>query len=152
MSKKPEFLNELIERASKAAGSDYKLAQLLETSRQTVSNWKHGHKTCPVGDVALMAEIAGLEPEAWTARAVIAQYSGSKGEKIARALGKALVATGAVIATSGASAGQIAFEAAGYFIRCIKRKRANVAVLDLERTIGLRHMGPAPYPRRLRPG
>jgi len=115
MQQKPDYLDRLIDLASKAAGSDYKLAAELGTSRQTVSNWRHGHKTCPAGDVALMAQLAGLDPEAWTARAVIEQYAGTaKGEKLAAALGKALLATGAVIASSGANAGS-------YLIRCIER-------------------------------
>lgn len=113
MANKPEFLDQLMDKASAAAGSDYKLAQMLETSRQTVSNWRHGHKACPVGDVVLMAEIAGLPAEEWAARAVVAQYEGtSKGDKLFRALGKALPAIGAAIASSGASAQQI-FSAKG---------------------------------------
>ena len=114
---KPDYLDQLIDKASQAAGSDYKLAQELETSRQTVSDWRKGRKTCPAADVALMAQLAGMDPEAWTARAVVAQYEGTpKGEKLAIVLGKALLATGAVIASSGANA---AHNAMGYFIRCI---------------------------------
>ncbi|CAM8659932.1 Cro/C1-type helix-turn-helix domain [Comamonadaceae bacterium] len=124
---KPEFLGQLIDLASEAAGSDYKLAAMLETSRSTLSQIKAGKRPCPLGDVALMAEIAGLKPEEWVARALVAQYEGtSKGDKLYRALGKALVATGAVIASSGASAHQIfshkggAAEAIGaYLVRCI---------------------------------
>jgi hypothetical protein len=54
-----------------------------------------------------MAEIAGMDPEAWAARAIVAQYEGTpKGEKLARALGKALQVTGAVIVTVGHCAAQ----------------------------------------------
>jgi DNA-binding transcriptional regulator YdaS (Cro superfamily) len=116
---KPEYLDELIERASKAAGNDNKLAQLLEVNRSAVSDWKHGRKTCPAGDVALMADIAGMEAEAWTCRAVAAQYTGTKGEKVAQALGKSLLLIGAAIESSGAHAGQMAIETSSYFIRCI---------------------------------
>jgi hypothetical protein len=130
MTNKPDYLDQLIDKASKAAGNDNKLAQMLDVNRQAVSNWRHGKKTCPVGDVALMADIAGLAAEDWTNRAVIAAYAGtSKGEKIARALGKALVATGAVIVKSGANAGQIGFDTGAYLIRYIvllSRKRALV--------------------------
>ena len=113
MQAKPEFLSQLIDKASNATGSDYKLATELGVTRFTVSNWRAGRKTCPAGDVALMAQLAGMDPEAWTARAVVAQYEGTpKGEKLAVALGKALLATGAVIASSGAAAYE-------YFIRCI---------------------------------
>lgn len=127
MQTKPEYLDQLIEQASTAAGSDYKLAQLLEVPRQNLSAWKHGRKTCPAGDQVLMASIAGLEPEKWAARALIAQYEGtSKGDKLYRALGKAFLATGAAIASSGASALPIfslieksGDSAIAYFIRCI---------------------------------
>jgi hypothetical protein len=124
----PEFLGQLIEQASSAAGSDYRLAQLLEVPRQNLSAWKNGRKSCPVGDVVLMAEIAGLPAEEWAARAVVAQYEGtSKGDKLFRALGKALPAIGAAIVSSGANAHQIfspkggaAQEIWAQFIRCIE--------------------------------
>jgi len=120
MQAKPEYLDQLIDRASKAAGSDYKLAQKLGVTRQNVSNWKHGKQTCPVADQALMAELAGLPAEEWLSRAVVAQYSGTpKGEALAKALGKALAVTGAGIASSGAHAVTAAGETLSYFIRCI---------------------------------
>jgi len=86
---------------------------MLEVPRQNLSAWKHGRKACPAGDVALMASIAGLDPVAWNARATAAAYEGTpKGEKLAAALGKALLVTGAVIGTSKAAA-------CDCFIRCI---------------------------------
>lgn len=112
----PDFLIQLIDLASKSAGNDNKLAQRLDVNRQTVSAWRHGKKPCPAGDVALMAEMTGMDAEAWLARATVEQYAGTpKGEKLAVALGKALLATGAALATSGASAAAVAFD---YFIRC----------------------------------
>lgn len=122
---KPEYLDQLMDQASRAAGSDYKLAQMLKTSRQAVSNWRHGQKTCPVADQVLMAEIAGLKPEEWAARALVAQYEGtSKGDMLFRALGKALLASGAVLVSSGANAhpifSTITESAIVYFIRCIE--------------------------------
>ena len=111
-----ETLTQLIDLASRQAGSDYKLAKLLHCSRGYVSDWRHGRKKCPVADVVLMAELAGLVPEQWAARAIIAEYEGKpKGEKLAEALKKALPATGAVVALFGHSAGV----AAERFIRCI---------------------------------
>lgn len=102
-----DFLIELIERASDAAGNDNKLAQRLEVGRSAVSDWKHGRKTCPAGDVALMAEIAGLDPTDWTCRAVAAQYGDTeKGKRLRNALKKALVATGAAVVSSGAMAAE----------------------------------------------
>lgn len=120
---KPDYLDQLIEKASAAAGSDYKLAQVLNTSRQAVSDWKHGRKTCPVADQVLMAELAGLKGEEWAARAIVAQYEGTaKGDMLYRALRKSLPAIGAAIASSGAHAHAIystSVDAVSYFIRCI---------------------------------
>jgi transcriptional regulator with XRE-family HTH domain len=117
---KPEFLDHLINLASKAAGSDYKLAQQLGVTRQNVSNWRHAKTSCPVADIALMADIAGLNAEAWTNRAVVSQYAGTnKGELLARVLGKSLLATGAVFAGSGSSAARLIDASFDHFIRCI---------------------------------
>lgn len=120
---KPDYLDQLIDKASAKAGSDYALAKMLGVSRSAVSDWRHSRKTCPVGDVALMADLAGLEAEKWVARALVAQYEGTpKGDKLYRVLGKALAATGAVLVSSGASATVIfsTVETWGaYFIRCI---------------------------------
>jgi hypothetical protein len=100
-----ERILELLETASKVVGSDYKLAQVLEVSRQTVSDWKNGRKPCPPADVALMASVAGLDAEAWLVRATIEKYEGTaKGDRLYKALGKVLLATGAAVASSGANA------------------------------------------------
>jgi len=122
--RKPDYLDQLIDKASEKAGSDYKLAKLIAASPQTVSNWRHAKKTCPIADVVLMAEIAGLKAEEWAARALVSQYEGtSKGDKLYRALGKTLVATGAAVASFGASAHLIfshdGNQVVSYFIRCI---------------------------------
>ena len=78
---------ELIEKASKAAGSDNKLAQLIDAHQQHISKWRKGEKPCPPADVALMAEIAGLDAAEWTLRAIAAKHEGTaKGEKLMRAL------------------------------------------------------------------
>jgi len=117
---KPEYLDQLISKASAAAGSDYKLAAELGVSRGNIGDWKAGRRACPAGDVALMAELAGLDAEAWLARATVAQYAGTaKGERLARVLGKALLVTGAALAGSGASAAMVTHNAYTYFIRCI---------------------------------
>ena len=108
---KPEYLDQLIDQASAAAGNDAQLSKMLEVTPSMLSQWRHGKKSCPVADQALMAGIAGLDAAAWHARATVAQYQGtSKGDKLYRVLGKALVATGAVIATSGANAQEICFK------------------------------------------
>jgi len=123
MQSKPDYLDQLIEKASIAAGNDNKLAKMLDVNRQTVSNWRHAKKPCPVGDQVLMAEIAGLKGEEWAARAIVAQYEGTpKGDMLFRALKKSLPAIGAAIASGGVHAHAIcssASESVSYFIRCI---------------------------------
>ena len=116
----PDYLPQLMDKAREKAGSDYKLAKMLHTTPQTVSNWRHGRKTCPVADVVLMAEVAGLDPDEWLRRALVEQYAGTtKGEHLYRILGKWAIATGAALATTGASAASNGREALACFIRCI---------------------------------
>jgi len=102
----PKNVVELIELASKAAGSDNKLAKLIDAHQQHVSKWRSGEKPCPPGDVALMAEVAGLDPDEWMARAVLAKYEGTpKGEKLMRAL-----KVGRMAAEAGAEPARAALE------------------------------------------
>lgn len=122
---KPDYLDTLIDKASKSCGSSYKLAQRIGVSPQTVSDWKHERKPCPVADQVLMAHVAGLESEIWAVRAIVAQYEGTpKGAMLSRALGKALAATGAALVSSGVNALPIlsmADQGVTYFIRRILR-------------------------------
>lgn len=120
----PDYLSQLIEQAAAHAGSEYKLAKLIGVPQQNLSAWKHGRKSCPVADQVLMADIAGLKPEEWAARALIAQHQGTeKGDKLYKALSKLVGATGAALVSFGASAHPIfshdGIRAAGQFIRCI---------------------------------
>jgi hypothetical protein len=99
----------LLDAAKKATGSDYKTAQQIHVSRTTVSDWRNRGKPMPPGDVTLLAQLAGLDPEAWTLRAVASHYNGTaKGEKIRNALKKALAATGAAVVSNGVHAAAIA--------------------------------------------
>lgn len=123
MQTKPEYFDQLLKLASEKAGSDYKLAQALKVSRGNVTDWKKGRRPCPPADQALMADLAGLDAEAWAARALIAQHEGSeKGTLLKQALKKALAATGVALATFGNQAQAATVEAVGYFIRCINDK------------------------------
>lgn len=98
-------LIELIDKAAEVVGSDYKLAQMLEISRGAISDWRHDRRPCPPADVALMASIAGLDASAWLVRATIEKYEGTpKGDALYKALGKALLATGAAAVSAGANA------------------------------------------------
>lgn len=121
---KADYLDRLLDEAKAVLGSDYQIAKVLKTGRQTVSDWRAGRRPCPPGDVALLAEIAGYDPTAWTARAVVQGYAGTeKGALISNALKKALAATGGVIATSGTKAAAVLSVSAKTglfdFIRCI---------------------------------
>jgi len=101
-------LNVLIDKASAIAGSDYKLAQMLGTQRQVISDWRHGRKNATPADQALMADVAGLDAVQVLARATVEAYEGKpKGDALMKALGKALLATGAAIGSAGASAAAI---------------------------------------------
>lgn len=98
----------LIDHGKSIAGSDYKLAKLIGVTPQAISNWRHGEKPCPPGDVALIAAVAGLNPQEWLARATLWKYEGTdKGDRLMKVLGKASLATIGVIASSGASAAAI---------------------------------------------
>lgn len=125
MNTKPDYLDQLLDQAAAVAGSDYALAKLLDVNRSAISMWRSGTRVCQVENVVLLAEIAGLKPEEWAARALVAQYEGTaKGDKLYRALRKFLPAIGAVIASSGAHANAIfstnaVTNAIDYFIRCI---------------------------------
>jgi hypothetical protein len=120
---KQNYLIELIDRASAEAGNDSKLAKLIESSPQAISDWRNERKKCPPADQALMASLAGLDADAWAARAVIEQHRGTaKGAKLEAALKKALALTGAALASSSAVAGPAikgAQNCLEYFIRCI---------------------------------
>lgn len=117
------FVLSLIDKASEQAGSDYKLAAMLHVSRFAVSAWKHGKKPVPTADVALMAYIAGLDPQAWAARDLIAKHEGTaKGEALFNALGKALGVIGAGAGSFGTNAMPINPSNVVDLIRCIERQ------------------------------
>jgi len=84
-------LSTLIDKAAEAAGSDYKLAQLLGVPRQMVSDWRNGRRTCTPEDQALIAAVAGLDAEEVLIRAILEKHAGKpKGEKLMQALGNGL--------------------------------------------------------------
>ena len=108
MSERPSYFDELLDKASKTAGNDAKLAAALGVPRQRISQWRRWQQPCPPADQALMAHIAGLDAEAFSARALIALHEGSaKGEMLKQALKKALLATGGALGGFGAQAGEL---------------------------------------------
>jgi len=118
-------LKELIEKASKNAGSDAALARIIGVAQPNIPMWKAGTRPCPPADVALMASVAGLDADEWLVRAVMAKHQGTpKGEKLMRVL-KASVLTGAALgsgsalaATASAAYGSL-IESIAEFARCI---------------------------------
>lgn len=104
----PDQITQLIEAAAKAAGSEYRLSKEIGINQSQISNWKSGHSKCSPEDAALMADIAGLNPEEWMARVAILKHEGTpKGEKLKNALKKAFLATGGALGSSAASAGSL---------------------------------------------
>lgn len=82
-------ITKLIDEASARAGSDNRLATLLEVTRGNVSEWRHGKRACPLEAQVLMADIAGLNPHEVLAYAVIERHANTpRGEKLYSALGK----------------------------------------------------------------
>ena len=99
---------ELLTRALEKAGGPTALAKTLKVPPQMVSMWRSGATPCPPEDQARLAAIAGIDPIQTLVRAHIEKHEGTeKGDQLARVLGKFLVATGAAVATSGASAAAI---------------------------------------------
>lgn len=98
----------LLDKAKKAMGTDASVARALGTSAQRVTNWRTGNAPCSPENQALIAAIAGLDPLAELARAVVRKHEGTaKGDQLMKALGKSSLAIGAALASVGASAHQI---------------------------------------------
>ena len=98
-------LNFLIDAASKIAGNDSRLAAMLGVPRQHVSMWRKGAKACQPEDQALLASVAGFDPQETLIRATVQYWEGKpKGDRLMRVLGKLSRATGAALGFVGASA------------------------------------------------
>ena len=89
-------INALLDAAEKKTGSDYQTAKLLGKPRQEISNWRHGVRSAQPEDHALVAALAGLDPEEALVRAVLEKHANtSKGERLLSVLGNVLHRTGA---------------------------------------------------------
>lgn len=66
----------LIERASKAAGSQAAAARAAGLSPQHVSNWKQGLEMPTPEGAAALAHVAGLDAMEWLARATLWRSEG----------------------------------------------------------------------------
>lgn len=90
-------ISALLDKAKERTGSDLKTAELLGIPHQHVSNWRHGHKNPQPEDHALVASLAGLDPEEALIRAVLEKHANKpKGERLLSVLGNVLLRTGAV--------------------------------------------------------
>ena len=103
----PDQITQLIDAAVRKAGSEYNLAKEMCINRSSISQWKSGHSKCSPEDAALMAEIAGLNPEEWMARVAILKHEGTpKGEKLKAVLKKAFQVTGDMSVSYSVNAGK----------------------------------------------
>lgn len=99
-------INELLDAAKATTGSDYKTAQVLGITRQRLYAWRKGDQNPQPEDHALVAQIAGRDPMAAMARAVLEKHGDSpKGERLRSALGKSLQAIGGLVITLGFASG-----------------------------------------------
>lgn len=101
-------LNQLLDKAKEVTGSDYATAKRIGVSPQIISDWRGLRRNPQPEDATLIAAVAGLDPVAELARTMVQKHQGTpKGEKLMQALGKSLLATGAVIGSASASASTI---------------------------------------------
>ena len=86
----------LLDKAKEMSSSDYKTAKLLGVSPQIVSDWRHGRRRPQPEDMALLAQVAGMDAGDWLVRGVLEKHAGTaKGDRLFIALGKSRPATGA---------------------------------------------------------
>lgn len=92
-------ISELIKRAAANVGNKAALARHMGVNQSRLREWETGVRTCPIEDVAILADVAGLPAEIWLARAAMWTHEGTpKGERLKKALGKYARAIGAVLA------------------------------------------------------
>lgn len=92
-------LPELIKRAAQNCGSKSALARHMGVTPQRMHEWETGKRSCPIEDVAIIADVAGLPAEIWLARAAMWTHEGTpKGERLQKALGKYARVIGAALA------------------------------------------------------
>lgn len=84
---------DLIDQAKVNAGINYSgVAERLNRSRQTVSNWRHGERVPEDEEIIALARMAGQDPDPWLAVAQAARSTGpaqARWEAIAKRLGVA---------------------------------------------------------------
>lgn len=92
-------IQQLLDEAKAATGSDYKTAQMLGITRGRLSDWRNGKQNPQPEDYALIAAIAGQDAEEALVSAVLRKHANTpKGERLVTALGKVLSAAHAAVA------------------------------------------------------
>lgn len=113
----------LLDATAKATGSDYQTAKLIGKTRQQLSDMRHGRLTAQPEDHALIAAVAGLDPEEALIRATLEKHANTpKGERLLSVLGNALHRTGAgATLLLCVSAGWAMTQAAGSYLATMCR-------------------------------
>jgi hypothetical protein len=98
----------LIDTCKSITGSHAGTAKVLGIPREHVAMWRSGARTCTPEDQALLAGIAGFDPQATLIRATVQKHEGKpKGDLLMKVLGKPSLAIGAALVSAGANAHQI---------------------------------------------
>jgi hypothetical protein len=90
-------IRQLIEKAGKAVGSEYKLAKAMEVPQHHLSSWKAGTRTCTPADRARLAGFAQEDAIQELVRATIENAKGKKREQLMAVLGKLSHQTGGAL-------------------------------------------------------
>ena len=92
---------DLIDKAAKIAGSDYRLAKQIGVSPQRMSDWRNGRCTVGVEYRALMADVAGLDVDEVIRDALLEKHANTPlGERLLSVLGNAVHGGAAITLTS----------------------------------------------------
>lgn len=96
---------DLIDKAAKIAGSDYRLAKQIGVSPQRMSDWRAGRQSPGVEYRALMANIAGLDVDQVMRDALLEKHANTPlGERLLSVLGNVVHGVGAITLTSVSAA------------------------------------------------
>ena len=115
-------LHTLIDAATAACGSAYKLSKHIGYSRNEVSGWRLDKRACPLEAQVFMAQIVGLDVDAVIHHALIEKHADTpRGEKLVSALRKGLMAAGGLSTTLllGNDASASSLNVAVDLLRCI---------------------------------
>lgn len=111
----------LLDSAKAIAKSDYKVAKAIGTTPQRLSDWRAGRVPCPPEFQALLASIAGFDPQQTAIRALVERHEGTAlGDNLMRVLGKPLLATGVALVSAGANAQPIFGPITKAVMQCIE--------------------------------